>query len=59
MNFGEDPSLLLDTCVCGDYRMDHENASGRCKMPDDLCHGFEPCFEFRLSKRFKQSRPRE
>jgi hypothetical protein len=30
-------------CKCGDYKEDHENGTGWCRMPDDLCHGFEPC----------------
>lgn len=38
----------FDTCECGDYRHQHEDGKGKCKMPDDLCHGFEPCLEFRL-----------
>ncbi len=38
----------LDVCDCGDYRRDHENGAGRCAMPDDLCHGFKPCFRFVL-----------
>lgn len=38
----------LDICECGDYRRDHVDGSGRCKMPDDLTHGFEPCLEFKL-----------
>jgi hypothetical protein len=38
----------LDVCQCGDYRRDHENGTGRCKMPDDLTHGFQPCLVFRL-----------
>lgn len=41
---------LLDECRCGDYRRDHENGTGRCKMPNDLCHGFKPCTVFRLSR---------
>jgi len=38
----------LDECACGDYRRDHVNGTGRCKMPDDLTHGFQPCLRFRL-----------
>lgn len=41
----------LDECECGDYRREHEGGTGRCRMPDDLCHGFKPCLQFRLSKR--------
>ena len=42
------PAHPLDVCDCGDYRRDHENGVGRCTMPDDLCHGFRPCFRFVL-----------
>lgn len=38
-----------DVCECGDYRRFHIGGTGRCTMPDDLCHGFTPCTEFRLS----------
>jgi hypothetical protein len=41
----------FDVCECGDYRHQHENGEGRCKMPDDLCHGFQPCLKFRLAER--------
>jgi len=37
----------FDICECGDYRHQHENGEGKCQMPDDLCHGFEPCLKFR------------
>jgi hypothetical protein len=40
----------FDICECGDYRHQHENGTGRCKMPDDLCHGFKPCLKFRLTE---------
>lgn len=40
----------FDMCACGDYRRDHKDGTGRCRMPDDLTHGFKPCLEFRLSK---------
>jgi hypothetical protein len=40
----------FDTCTCGDYRRDHKDGTGRCCMPDDLTHGFEPCLSFRLVK---------
>lgn len=39
---------LFDICECGDYRREHRGAGGRCIMADDLCHGFEPCWAFRL-----------
>lgn len=37
-----------DVCACGDYRRQHKNGTGRCHMPDDGCHGFEPCKKFVL-----------
>jgi len=37
----------LDECECGDYRRDHVDGTGRCRMPDDLCHGFTRCLKFR------------
>jgi hypothetical protein len=37
----------LDVCACGDFRHQHENGTGKCNMPDDLCHGMEPCLQFR------------
>lgn len=40
-----------DVCTCGDYRKDHENGTGRCRMPNDLCHGFVPCEKFTLFRR--------
>jgi len=41
----------FDECVCGDYRIQHENGTGKCKMPNDICHGCEPCLEFRLFRK--------
>jgi len=40
-----------DECECGDYRIQHENGIGKCKMRDDICHGFEPCLKFRLLRK--------
>lgn len=40
----------FDTCECGDYRKDHVDGIGRCRMPDDLTHGFHACLSFRLTK---------
>jgi hypothetical protein len=37
----------LDICACGDYRRDHEGGVGKCRKPNDLCHGFQPCVSFR------------
>lgn len=47
------PDSPLDTCVCGDYRRDHENGSGPClhNKPRDLTHGYLDCMSFRLSRR--------
>ena len=41
----------FDVCECGDYRHQHENGTGKCRMRDDACHGFKPCLSFRLSER--------
>lgn len=30
---------------CDQYQ--HEGGTGKCIMPDDICHGMEPCLEFR------------
>ena len=38
-----------DECECGDYRRDHENGHGRCRMPDALTHANKACFSFRLA----------
>lgn len=38
----------FDGCECGDYRLQHERGAGRCKMPNDMTHGFKPCTEFRM-----------
>ena len=44
------PLNHFDECECGDYRLNHEgeNHTGRCSLPDDLTHGFQPCRYFRL-----------
>lgn len=39
----------LDICECGDYRRDHVDGIGECRMPNDLSHGFQKCSRFRLS----------
>lgn len=44
-----------DICECGDYRHQHEDGVGRCRMPDDGCHGFKPCLRFRLSEEAPKS----
>lgn len=49
----------LDECDCGDYRRDHANGTGRCKMPDGLCHGFKPCFKFILSRAYRLETPND
>lgn len=38
--------LSLD-CGCGDYKKDHENGIGKCRMPNDLTHGFMRCDFYR------------
>lgn len=43
----EQPITSPEICVCGDYRSDHVDGTGRCRMPNDMTHGFEPCREFR------------
>lgn len=47
----ESAPSAYDTCYCGDYRKDHVDGIGRCRMPDDLTHGFQQCREFRLLER--------
>ena len=37
-----------DGCSCGDYRIQHTNGTGQCKMPNDLTHGFKRCDAFEL-----------
>ncbi len=44
--YGKVPANHYEVCACGDYRHQHENGIGRCTMPNDLCHGFEPCLAF-------------
>lgn len=47
----------LDTCVCGDYRRDHIDGTGRCKM-NGLGHmvpGYS-CEKFELSEVSKSER---
>ncbi len=39
-----------DVCECGDYRRDHVNGTGRCRMPNDLNHGFRSCERFVLDQ---------
>jgi hypothetical protein len=45
----------FDECECGDYRRDHVDGVGRCKMPNDLNHGFRPCDKFRLALRARSA----
>lgn len=42
-----------DICQCGDFRHQHEDGTGWCRMPNDVCHGFQPCLRFRLEMRVK------
>ena len=41
----------FDHCHCGDYRKDHTLPGGGCALPNDLTHGFRPCFGFTLWRR--------
>ena len=47
--YGEVPDNFYDICDCGDYRHQHDGGTGKCTMPNDLCHGFEPCLAFQLN----------
>jgi hypothetical protein len=38
----------LDACHCGDYRRDHVDGKGRCKLNWAHSIGEGPCSEFRL-----------
>ncbi len=40
----------FDECECGDYRQDHDPETGRCRMPDNIAHGMEPCLGFKLTR---------
>ena len=46
-------ALVERICACGDCASDHDGRTGRCRMPDDLCHGFEPCRSFRPSRQWE------
>lgn len=44
------PCGCYETCVCGDYKHEHENGTGPCRHNSehfDLTHGGENCSEFR------------
>jgi hypothetical protein len=41
----------LDTCKCGDYRRQHVDGVGRCKL-EELCTP-TPCQKFRLSRAYE------
>ena len=47
----------LDTCYCGDYRRDHVDGEGRCKL-NGLGHGYSgyQCLKFRLAKPAAEAR---
>lgn len=46
-----------DICQCGDFRRDHEDDGiGRCKMANDINHGYKPCLRFKFSH---ESKPEE
>ena len=38
----------FDECTCSDYRFQHLNGSGKCKIPDSLPKDLEPCPWFDL-----------
>ncbi len=38
----------FDVCVCGDYRHQHENGEGACRLKE-LCTPY-PCPKFRLAR---------
>ncbi len=40
----------FDECECGDYRHDHDLETGRCRMPDNIAHGMQPCLGFKLTR---------
>jgi hypothetical protein len=45
---GEAPGRSDDVCYCGDYRHQHEDGVGRCRL-NGLGHpGGAPCLKFRL-----------
>ena len=48
-----DPDIDIDPmfelCVCGDYRHNHENGKGKCRMPNDITHGYQECKKFKRS----------
>lgn len=43
-----------DICHCGDFRRDHENGEGKCRMANDINHGYKPCEKFRFSRHSSQ-----
>lgn len=45
----------FDLCKCGDYRHQHENGTGRCKLGERCTPGF--CQKFRLSQRATEIPP--
>ena len=44
----------FDLCKCGDYRNQHKNGIGCCRMDDGISHGLQPCLTFRLSIEAKE-----
>lgn len=45
----DDEAHPFDVCHCGDYRHQHENETGKCKL-GSLCTP-TPCSQFRLFRR--------
>lgn len=43
----------LDVCECGDYRSQHDNGSGPCRLCVGKRQGWPRCQRFRLAKRAK------
>ncbi len=41
-------TIDFNECECGDYRQDHDLETGRCRMPDNMAHGMQPCLGFKL-----------
>ena len=45
------PGHILDVCECGDYRHQHVDGRGRCKL-GELCRP-TPCQQFRLAHYYR------
>jgi len=40
----------LDECACGDYRYQHRDGHGKCKVCGDSRAPYDGCTRFRLSR---------